>query len=207
VTDTTEIDFDPPLPGDGPDVDDWDFEWSEEHLSGGRITTYHVEHAPPQARRYRATARFMADKPYICAVCGHAIVDRVPPDAEVPTRGRHRFDQVEAAEGDADAEAIVALIGEQIPRLLRCFRAMTETDLPDGWTAEYHDAPLSVVLRRPEDGYFAMLMPSTDGTPRWYLDAREGAPAGMADGFQAAVDHTVANAPVRIEHTAGRKRK
>lgn len=187
-----------PMFGDAPaepepavDVEGWDYEWAEERLGGGHVTTYHVEHAPPQAVTQHGSEAFIGLSPYHCAVCGHAIMDRVPPGEET-IRPRPLV-------VDVDSDAVVAEVAKWSPRLLRIFEALAGLNCPPGWDARFHDGPFGVVLHRQSDGWVVTLMPSTDGTPRWYLNGLLGADGGMAESFEAAVASTIATAPVRVQ--------
>lgn len=93
-----------------------------------------------------------------------------------------------------------AIIDVIPPRLWRVLEACATVELPEGWSTEFRDAPLGMVVRRGADGFIGFLMPSTDGTPRWYNDASitgylGGPNAGMSDNAQGAVDYVVSQAP------------
>lgn len=100
----------------------------------------------------------------------------------------------------AEVERLAGIVDALPPRLARIFEALATLTLPDGWSAEYNDGPVGIVLRRNGDGWVSLIVPSTDGTPRWYndysIDGRlGGSAAGMSDTAQDAVGYSVEHAP------------
>lgn len=85
------------------------------------------------------------------------------------------------------------------PRTRRVFEALADVTVPDGWSVEYKDGPLGIVLRRNEDGYVDMVMPGTDGTGRWYIGTDFGNNAQcngtMGADAQEALDWLIGHAP------------
>lgn len=99
-----------------------------------------------------------------------------------------------------EVERLAGIVDALPPRLARIFEALATLTLPDGWSAEYNDGPVGIVLRRHADGWVGLIGPSTDSTDRWYNDYsftdRIGGPgAGMSPTAQAAVDYNVEHAP------------
>lgn len=105
-----------------------------------------------------------------------------------------------SAEAAAELDLLTGIERSVPPRLWRILVALATVELPDGWTALYNDGPVGIVLRRNADGWKGLIVPSTDGTDRWYndysLDATiGGSGAGMSPTAQAAVDYNVEHAP------------
>lgn len=84
-------------------------------------------------------------------------------------------------------------------RTRRVFEALADMTVPDGWTVEYRDGPLGIVLRRPKDGYVDMVMPGTDATGRWYIgydySQRAECNGRMGADAQEAIDWLIGHAP------------
>lgn len=96
-----------------------------------------------------------------------------------------------------EAESLRTQLGLLPPSHRRITEAITTLRLPDGWWAEfrrYHDGPRLGVV-----GNWGMhaFIPSTDGSPRWYipyLDGPKNHPYDnrMGDNIQDAVDTLIA---------------
>lgn len=106
-------------------------------------------------------------------------------------------DEATLREAAKSLRTLTAIASQLSVRQVRVFEAFTTLDLPDGWVADIvgrsGEDPFAYGIRIARADYSTgeIIVPSTDGTPRWYNSYLRMARGGMSDDAQAAVDYVI----------------